>query len=146
MPLVPSIERKSPSLKVWPATVTVFVVVIDLQRAGAADADLAHLPRDERGVRGDAAFRGENAFGGDHAAQIFRRSFVADEQDLLALLRGGGGAIGVEVDLAGSGAGTGGQTGGDRLRLLHFGDVEDRREELVELIGRDCAGSRFPSR
>ena len=110
---MPSIERKSPSLNVWPPTVTVLAVVIDLQRGRAADADLAHLPGDERRVRTDAAARGEDAFGGDHAAQIFRRGFVADEQNLFALLGGRDGAIGVEINLAGRRAGTGGQTGGD---------------------------------
>ena len=43
-------ERKSPSLKVLAGDRERFGVVIDLQRAGAADADLAHLPGDERRV------------------------------------------------------------------------------------------------
>ena len=119
-------------------------LVVDLQRAGAADADLAHLPGDERGVRGDAAFRGQDALGGDHAAQIFGRRFVADEQDFLALLGSRGGAVGVEIDLAGSRAGAGGEAAGDGLGLLHLGHVEDRREELVELIGGIAQHRGFP--
>ena len=118
--------------------------VIDLQRRRAADADLAHLPRDQRGVRRDAALRGENAFGRDHAAQIFRARFVADEQDLFALLRGGGRAIGVQINLAGSRAGPGGKTARDCFRFLHFRDVEDRREKLVELIRRVAHDRGFP--
>ena len=62
------------------------------------------------------------------------------------LLSSGGGAVGVEIDLAGSSAGTGGKTAGDRFGLLHFSDVEDRREQLVELIGRIAHARRFPSR
>ena len=92
--------------------------VIDLQRAGAADANLAHLPGDQRRVRTDTAAGGENAFGGDHAAQIFRRSFDADEQNLFAFAGGFDGAIGVEINLAGGRAGTGRQTRGDDLRQL----------------------------
>ena len=67
---------------------TVFLRVIDLQRAGAANADFAHLAGDERGVRADAASRGQDAFGGDHAAQIFGRGFDADEQDFFAFVGG----------------------------------------------------------
>ena len=76
-------------MKVWPSDGDGLGGVVDLQRAGAADADLAHLAGDERGVRADAALGGEDAFGGDHAAQVFGRGLIADEQHLLAL--GGGG-------------------------------------------------------
>ena len=58
--------------------------VIHLQGAGAADADFAHLAGDQRGVGTDAAARGQNAFGGDHAAQVFGRGFDADEEHFLA--------------------------------------------------------------
>ena len=119
--------------------------VINLERAGAADADFAHLAGDERRVRTHAAFGGEDAFGGNHAAQVFRRGFVADEQDLFALLGGGGGAVGVEIKLAGGGAGTGGQALGDDLGGLLGFRVEDRGQELVELIGRVAAGWRSSS-
>ena len=114
-------------------------LVVDFDRRRAADADLAHLPGDERRVRRHAAARGEDAFRRDHAAQILGRRLDADEQDLLALLGGRHGAIGVEVDLAGGRARAGRQAGGDHLRLGHFGQVEHRREQLLELIGRDCA-------
>ena len=89
--------------------------VINLERAGAADADFAHLAGDQRRVRADAAFGGEDAFGGDHAAQVFGRGFVADEENLLALGGGRVGAVGVQIELAGGGARTGGQALGDDL-------------------------------
>ena len=45
--------------------------VIDLQGAGAADADLPHLAGDQRCVRADAALGREDALGCDHATKIF---------------------------------------------------------------------------
>jgi hypothetical protein len=56
------------------------------------------------------------------------------------------GAIGVEVDLAGGGAGAGRKTGGDGLGLLDLGEVEDRGQELLELVGRVAQDRRSPSR
>ena len=47
------------------------LIVIDLKRRRAADADLAHLTGDERRVRGHTTASGENAFRRDHAAQVF---------------------------------------------------------------------------
>ena len=93
-------------------------LVIHLQRAGAADADFAHLPGDQRGVRTDTAARGQNAFGRDHAAQIFRGSFNADEQHFFAAMGRFNGAVGVEINAASGRAGTGGQTFGDALGRL----------------------------
>ena len=49
--------------------------VIDPQRAGAGDARLAHAARDHRRVRGHAAARGQNAFGGVHAVNVLGRGF-----------------------------------------------------------------------
>ena len=101
------------------------LVVIDMQRAGAANADLAHLARDERRVRADAAARGEDAFRREHAADIFRRRFLADEEHL-ALGRLGFRFVRVEINAARGRAGTGGQTGGDFLRVLDRLAIEDR--------------------
>ena len=95
-------------------------------------------------MRGDPAAGGEDAFGGDHAAEVFRGGLDADEEDLLALLGGHDGALGVEVDLAGGGAGAGGETGGDGLGLLDLGEVEDRGEELLELVGRVAQDGGLP--
>ena len=49
-----------------------FVVVVDVQGSGAADADLAHLTGDQRGMRTYSAPRGQDAFRRDHAAQVLR--------------------------------------------------------------------------
>ncbi len=75
--------------------------VVHLDLGGAADADLAHLPGHQRRVRGHAAAGREDAFGGDHAAQIFRRRLDPDQQDALALLGRRDRAVRVQVDLAG---------------------------------------------
>ena len=68
------VDRKviSPSLKRLAVDRHRFRVVIDVQRAGAANTDFAHLPCDQGRVRTDTATRGQNSFGRDHAAQIFR--------------------------------------------------------------------------
>ena len=100
------------------------LVIIDVQRAGAADANLAHLPGDERRVRADAAARGEDAFRREHAANVLRRGLLADEQHL-ALGRFGFRLVRIKVDAAGGGAGTGGQPGGDDFRVLDRLAVED---------------------
>ena len=95
---------------------------------------------------GDTAARGEDALGGDHAAQILGRGLDADEQDFLALGGGRDGTLGIEIDLAGGGAGTGGKAGGDGLGLLESARSKIGREHLVELVGRDRAGWRSSSR
>ena len=110
--------------------------VINLQRARAADADFAHLTGNEGRVRTDAAFGGQDAFSRDHAAEIFRRGFVAHEQDFFALLSSDDSSVGIEIDLAGSSARTRRETrGNDFGRFLSL-DVEDRSQELIKLIGR----------
>ena len=119
-------------------------LVVDFHGGRAADADLAHLPGDERGVRRHAAARGENAFGGDHAAEILGRRLDAHEQHLLALFRRGHRAIGVQIDPAGRRAGTGGQAGGDHRRLGHLRGIEHRRQELFELVGGIAHDRRLP--
>ena len=122
-----------------------FAVVINEHVAGAADAHLAHLTGDECRVGGDAALGGENPLGRDHAAQVFGRSLVADEQHVfLAFVGGQGCAVGVEVDLAGSCPRTGGQTLGKHLGLLDLGEVEDGRQQLVELVGGVAQHCGFP--
>src|SRR5207253_69231 len=54
-------------------------VVIDDERVATDDADLAHLPGDERRMRRSAAERGEDAVGRLHAAQVLWRGFAANE-------------------------------------------------------------------
>src|SRR4030095_865446 len=51
--------------------------VVDLQRTGTAHTNFTHLPRDQRSVRTDAAFGGENPLGGDHPTQVSRGGFIA---------------------------------------------------------------------
>ena len=118
LPAVPSIDIQSPSLNVLAVDGHRARVIVHFHRGRAADADLAHLPGHERRVRRHAAAGGENAFGGNHAAEIFRRRLDAHEQHRLALVRRGHRAIGVEIDPAGRRARTGRQTGGDRLLAL----------------------------
>ena len=74
-PVEPSMVMTSPFLKTLAAGGHGLRVVIDADRAGAGDAGLAHAARDHRRVRGHAAARGENAFGGVHAVDVLRRWF-----------------------------------------------------------------------
>ena len=94
----------------------------------AADADLAHLARHERRVGADAAARGQDAFRREHAADVFRRGFLA-HQEHLALVRFGFGFVRVEVNASRGRAGSGGQSGGDFLRVLDRLAIEDRGEQ-----------------
>ena len=119
-------------------------VIVDFERRCAADADFAHLPSDERRVRGHAATRRENAFRRDHAAEIFRRGLDADKQHLLAFFRRDDRAIGVEINLARRGARTGRQAGRDDGDLGGFFRVEHRRQQLIELVGRVAHDGRLP--
>ena len=95
-------------------------------------------------MRGNTTLGGENAFGGDHSTEVFGAGFVANEEDFFTLGFGGGSAVGVEVNFAGSGTGTCGEAGSDGLGLLDVGDIEDRGEELVKLIGRIAQDGGFP--
>ncbi len=119
-------------------------LVVDLHGGGAADADLPHLPRDERGVRGDAAARRQDALRRNHAAQVFGRGLQSNEQDRLSLFGGGDGALGVQVDLSRGGARSRGQPRRNRLRLLGFRCIEHRRQQLLELIGGIAHHRRLP--
>ena len=120
------------------------LIVIDFESGSTTDADFTHLAGDESGVGGNPTLGGEDAFGSDHAAEVFRGGFVADEEDFFTLGFGDDGTVGVEVDLAGSGTRTGGEAGGDALGFLDVSGVEDRGEELVELIGRVAQNGGFP--
>jgi hypothetical protein len=95
-------------------------------------------------VRGNPALGGEDALGGDHAAKVFRAGFIADEQDFFTAGFGGGGAVGIQIDLAGCGTRTGGKAGREQLGFLDVGDVEDRRKQLVELVGRIAQHGGLP--
>ena len=75
------------------------LVVIDVEHARAADADLAHLAGDQRRMGADAAARSENAFRREHAANVLGRSLLADEQHI-ALGRFRLGFVGVKINAA----------------------------------------------
>ncbi len=119
------------------------VGVINLECAGAADADFAHLAGDEGGVAGDAAAGGEDAFGCEHAADVFRGGLDTHEQDVVAFGGEGFGFFGVEDDFACGCARAGGQAGGDDGgRFAGFG-VEDRGQQLAQGFGRDALDGFF---
>jgi len=119
-------------------------VVIDVEDGGAANADFAHLTGDEGGVRGHTAAGGDDALGGDHAAEILRGGLDAGEQDFFTLVGGLDAAIGVEIDLAAGRAGAGGQARGDGHGLANIGGVEHGSEELFELVRRVAEDGGLP--
>ncbi len=88
-------------------------VVIDVDITGAGHADFAHLAGDECSMAGNAAAASEDAFAGDHAAEIFRASFDAGEDDFFALVGPFFGLDGTEDDFAGGCARAGRQAGGE---------------------------------
>ena len=84
---------------------------------------------------------GEDTSGCTHAFDIFGRSLLTDEDDLLA---GGSGlhcGLRSENDGSHCSARRCGQTLGDNLGLLLGGGVEHRVEDLIELSGRDAHDS-----
>ena len=120
--------------------------VVDVESAAADDADLAHLPADQGRMAGGAAERGQNALGGLHAAQILRARLPADEDDpaiglALVLIDKGLGVLGMELDPARRRSRAGVDPLGEQLAFLdrdtlRFG-IEDRLQELVQVVGRD---------
>ena len=84
-PVEPSTVMKSPLLEGLAAGRHGAGGVIDADRAGAGDAGLAHAARHHGGVRGHAAARGENAFGGVHAVDVLGRGFDPHQDHLLAV-------------------------------------------------------------
>ena len=120
----------SPFFMVMPPAVMVCVAIVDAQRAGAGDAGLAHAARDDSRVRRHAAARRQNAFGGMHAVNVFRRGLDADQDHLAALTFQQLRFLGREHDFAGRRAGRGRQAGGDDL-ALGIG-IDGRMQQLVE--------------
>ena len=55
--------------------------VVDMKVRCATNAYFAHLAGDEGGMRGDTASGGEDAFGSEHSANIFRAGFDANEEN-----------------------------------------------------------------
>ena len=129
-PVEPSTVMKSPCLKVCPPAVMVRLGIVDPHRAGAGNAGLAHAARHHRRVRGHAAARGENAFGGVHAVDVFRRGFDPHQNDFWPSALSCVGLVGGEHDLARRRAGRGRQAGGDHL-ALGVG-IDGRMQQLIE--------------
>jgi hypothetical protein len=78
-----------------------FRAFVDLQRARPDHRRLAHLPADDRRVRGHAARRGENALCDEHPVNVVRHRLLPDQHDALALTRPLDGVIGRKDDLPG---------------------------------------------
>ena len=113
--------------------------VVDVQLAAAGNADLAHLAGHQRGVARHAAPRGQDARRGVHAPYVFGRRFYPDQDDLVAPARPRLGIEGVEHHLARGRARTGVEAPREDaplvLRPALFFHVEDRPQQLVELVG-----------
>ena len=106
-------------------------LIIDLDPRRAADADLAHLPRDERGVRRNAAARSQNSFGGNHPAQIFRGSFDPGKHHFLTATSAPYRFFGTQDDVAGGRPRPGRQTAPDFLRRGDRFAIENWGEEMA---------------
>jgi hypothetical protein len=150
-PVVPSIDRSSPSRSVssLPVDAQGASLVVDAQRLAAGDAHLAHLAGDERRVAGHAAARGEDALRRDHAADVLRRRLDAHEDHRFAARLGRFGVLGVEVDTSRRGAGAGVEPLGEAPVILHGARLlrrgERRAQQLVELLGIDAQERVLPA-
>ena len=118
-PVVPLRVTSSPCLEDLAADLDRLGFVVDVEGFAADDAALAPAAGDDGRVGGLAAGRGEDALGGEHAADVLGAGLAADEDDLDALLRLLFGVGGVEAELAGGGAGDGVDARGD-LELLEL--------------------------
>jgi len=120
--------------------------VVDEELAAAGDAHPAHLAGHEGGVGGHAAAGGQDALRGAHALDVLGRSLDTGQDDLLAPLGPVGGVDRVEDQAAGGGPGAGVEALDQEAAALDgrvlFLEVEDRTQELVELVGLD-PGERF---
>ena len=131
----------SPSFSVTPPAVMVRAAGSTRMRAGAGDAGLAHAARDDGRMRGHAAARGQDAFGGMHAVDVFRAGFHPHQNDLVSVGLQPRGVIRREHDLAGSRARRSRQAGGDDLALGFR--IDGRMQQLVERGRLDAADGFF---
>ncbi|CEG08892.1 hypothetical protein BN961_02312 [Afipia felis] len=114
--------------------------VIDADAARAGNTRLAHAARHNGSVRGHAAARGEDALGGVHAVNVFRRRFDAHQHDLAAIGMQLGSFIRGEHDLTGRSAGR-----GRKARRHHIAlgiGIDGRVQQLIERSRLD-AGHRI---
>ena len=127
-------------------------LAVDLQGSAANDADFAHLAADEGRVGGSAAESRDDAVGGLHAADVLGACFAADQNDTAP-----GIALAVRVGLsipADPGLGVVGEEFDDsrrcpRARVDPLGNhlglalclgIEDRLQQLVQVLRRDAVG------
>ena len=120
------------------------VRVVDIDCRRAADANLTHLAGNKCRVRGNASARRQNPFRRNHAAQIFRRGFEANEQNFFAVGGSRFRALRIEINFSGSSARSGGKPVRDRRCALECLAVKHGSQNLVELIGGNAAHRRFP--
>ena len=93
------------------------LTVINLQGGSSADAGFAHAARDHRSVTGHAAARSYDRLRRDHPVKIIRAGLLPDQYHLSAFLRHLFSLIRTKDDLALRGAGAGGQTSSEDLRV-----------------------------
>ncbi len=110
--------------------------IVDADVAAARDAGLAHAARDHGGVRGHAAARGQDAFGGVHAVNVLRRGLDAHQNDLAAIGLQLRGFVRGEHDLAGGRAGRRRQPRRDHV--ARGVGIDGRMQELIERRGIDA--------
>jgi hypothetical protein len=108
------------------------LLIINLDTRSATHTNFSHLSRNQRGMRRHAATRGQNAFGGDHATQVFRRSFNAGEHDLVAFLGTPHCFFRAEDNMTGSRAGAGRQSATNFFCGARRLTVKDRRQQMRE--------------
>src|SRR5205807_5266455 len=126
------------------------LLLTDLEGAAADHADPAQLPAGEAGMRRGAAEGGQDTVGGLHAADVFRARLTADKDHaalgvaaaVRVLLAVPGhprlGVVGKELDDARGRAGAGIDPLGDDLRLALGIGIEDRLQQLVQVVRRDA--------
>ena len=115
---------------------------VDNDFGSAGNAAFTHGTSDDCGVGSHAATRGEDSFGIDHADDVFRRGFGADEDDFLASVVPLFALISSEDDGTGPGTGGGRETVNNSIMSLEVGGIKGRVEQVVELLRLD-AEDRF---
>ena len=109
---------------------------VDRETLAARHARLPHAPRNDRGVGGHPTVGGEDAARLDEAVDVVRRRLPAHQDHVVARLAAQLGRVGVEHDLAGSGARRRVQPLGRHLHRR--ARVDHRVQELVELTRVDA--------
>ena len=110
--------------------------VVDDDLLATRDAGLAHAARHHGGVGRHAAARGENAFGGVHAVNVFGAGLDAHQDDAVVQRLQPFGLIGIEHDFTRGSTRRGRKAGGDHVALGSW--IERRVQQLVERGGVDA--------